>query len=59
LFRYETWTTPEYYKNANEQQERIVAAKQKEEILEKRREKLRKLFYAEKIQYDIELAGDI
>lgn len=56
--RYEHWTTPEYYKLADDNWKLNREKQTKESLLEKRREKLQKLFEEEKLAYEAELNGN-
>lgn len=56
--RYEQWTTPEYYKLADDNWKLNREKLTKENLLEKRREKLQKLFDEEKLAYEVELNGN-
>uniref|UniRef100_A0A1I8NWM0 Trichoplein keratin filament-binding protein n=1 Tax=Stomoxys calcitrans TaxID=35570 RepID=A0A1I8NWM0_STOCA len=53
--RFENWTTPEYYKQAEEKLQRSKQEKEKQKQLSERKEKLALLFDQEKEQYDMEL----
>lgn len=57
-FRFESWTTPEYYKEADENYRKSIDAKLKAEKLENRRLKLQKLFQQENAKYTEELNGN-
>ncbi|XP_061397906.1 trichoplein keratin filament-binding protein [Musca vetustissima] len=53
--RFENWTTPEYYKQAEEKLQRDKEEKQKQKQLEERRKKLAELLENEQEQYNAEL----
>ncbi|XP_055851961.1 trichoplein keratin filament-binding protein isoform X2 [Episyrphus balteatus] len=53
--KYENWTAPEYYKQAEDNLKKEKEMKEKEQKLNDRREKLRKLLEQEKIHYKEEL----
>ncbi|XP_063696776.1 trichoplein keratin filament-binding protein [Culicoides brevitarsis] len=53
--RFEHWTTPEYYKEKEEDLQKEKQNLLKQEKLEKRREKLKQLLEHEKEQYDLEV----
>ncbi|XP_036322473.1 trichoplein keratin filament-binding protein [Rhagoletis pomonella] len=53
--RFENWTNPEYYKNAEEQLKQRREKREKEQQQHKRRERLRELFEKEKAMYEREL----
>ncbi|XP_053958538.1 trichoplein keratin filament-binding protein [Anastrepha ludens] len=53
--RYENWTNPEYYKNAEEQLKQRREKREKEQQTSQRRERLRELFDKEKAMYEKEL----
>lgn len=53
--RYENWTTPEYYQQAEEKLQRSKNEKEKQKQLAERREKLAHLLQMEKEQYDLEI----
>lgn len=55
--RYEQWTTPEYYKLADENWKSNQEKQSKENLLDKRREKLQKLFEDEKFAFEAEING--
>lgn len=54
--KYEEWTSPRYYQTHQTMLEQQKKENQRKELLEKRREKLRKLFHEEEQSYSIELA---
>lgn len=53
--KFEQWTSPRYYEDNNKLMKEVQAKRDKEEGLETRRDKLRKLFEEEQRSYDIEL----
>ncbi|CAG9821384.1 unnamed protein product [Phaedon cochleariae] len=53
--RYYSWTSPRYYEDNNKQMEEIKIKRDKEELLFKRKEKLRKLLEEEQRSYEIEM----
>ncbi|XP_055375389.1 putative uncharacterized protein DDB_G0282133 [Condylostylus longicornis] len=53
--RFQTWTTPEYYENAEKSLKKQKEERMKEEKLNERREKLQKLLEMENQQYENEL----
>lgn len=53
--RYEAWTSPRYYKTNNQLLEEIKKDKDKKDLLEQRREKLKQLFHDEEKTYEIEM----
>ena len=55
--RHEHWTTPEYYKEADEKLQKIKLAQEKQIELEERKEKLRTLLAEEKQRLDREVSG--
>lgn len=57
MFRFEDWTTPEYYETAEKNFRNGETNRKKAEILVERREKLRKLLKNENEQYEQELKG--
>lgn len=57
FYRYEQWTTPEYYRTAYSNFQSNSDKQNKSIVLEKRREKLKIMFNAEKEQYAKEIEG--
>ncbi|CAO1357388.1 unnamed protein product [Diamesa hyperborea] len=55
--RHEHWTTPEYYKEADEKLQKIKLAEEKQKELEERKEKLRTLLAEEKQRLDREVSA--
>ncbi|XP_055905687.1 trichoplein keratin filament-binding protein [Eupeodes corollae] len=55
--KYENWTAPEYYKQAEENLKKSKERKDKEKSLSERREKLKKLLQDEKIMLEEQLAN--
>lgn len=53
--KFETWTSPRYYEANTEQWEKLKEVEKKHELLEKRREKLRKLYAEEEASFNIEV----
>ncbi|XP_058984518.1 trichohyalin [Musca domestica] len=53
--RFENWTTPEYYKQAEEKMQRSKEEKEKQKQMEVRRRKLTELFENEREQYNLEM----
>ncbi|XP_073841562.1 uncharacterized protein [Musca autumnalis] len=53
--RFENWTTPEYYKQAEEKLQRTKDEKEKQKQLEERRRKLAELLENEREQYNLEI----
>ncbi|KAJ8958417.1 hypothetical protein NQ318_002199 [Aromia moschata] len=53
--RYDSWTSPRYYEDNNKLLSEIRNKREKEELLEKRREKLKKLLDEDRRTYEIEL----
>lgn len=57
IYRYEQWTTPEYYRTAYSNFQSNSEKENKSIVLEKRREKLKIMLKAEKEQYAKEIEG--
>ncbi|KAF2882783.1 hypothetical protein ILUMI_23295 [Ignelater luminosus] len=53
--KFEEWTSPRYYETNNQMIEELKKKRDRQENLEKRREKLRKLYAEEDRSYEIEL----
>ena len=53
--RYEQWTSPEYYKQAEGNFQLMKETRAKGDLLEKKREKLKSLFEDEKLEHEREL----
>lgn len=53
--KFDEWTSPRYYDDNNKLMSEIRQKREKEELLEKRREKLRKLLEEEQKSFEIEL----
>lgn len=53
--KFDEWTSPRYYEDNNKLMSEIRQKRDKEELLEKRREKLKKLFEEEQRSFEIEL----
>lgn len=55
--RFEQWTAPEFYKHADELNKQRALDKIKNESLERRREKLKKLLDGEKCEHEMSMKG--
>lgn len=53
--KFESWTSPRYYESNTKLWEEVKSSRDKKEILEKRREKLKKLFMEDEATYNAEL----
>lgn len=53
--RFENWTTPEYYKHAEEQLNQRKEKKEKAKQLDDRREKLKELYSSERNSFEVEI----